>query len=81
MEQRKTVPGKGNNSMTKAKSSKTARCGSGLQHRVLGNGTRMVGRVELGIKHPQPKVFEFVYAGFSSDMWRVMFCLDVEVEA
>lgn len=38
----------------------------------------MAGRVELGIKHLQPKAFEFFYAGCFSDMWRLMFCLDVE---
>ena len=38
---------------------KNSRHGGGLAQRCLGNGARMVGRVELGIKHLQPKAFEF----------------------
>lgn len=30
-----------------------ARCMSGLEHRVLGNGTGMGGRAGLGVKHSQ----------------------------
>ena len=74
MEQRKTKE-----IIVQAKA-KNSRRGGGLAQRSLGNGTRMVGRVELGIKHLQPKAFEFFYAGCFSDMWRLMFCLDVEVE-
>lgn len=67
---------KGNIVQAKAKNS---RRGGGLARRSLGDGARMVGRVELGIKHLQPKAFEFFYAGCFSDMWQLMFCLDVEV--
>ena len=74
MEQRKTKE-----LIVQAKA-KNSRRGGGLAQRSLGSGTRMVGRVELGIKHLQPKAFEFFYAGCFSDMWRLMFCLDVEVE-